>query len=181
MQDERQQSPSTESVCHEENYKRLYDQYGRSLRNYIYYKCGDLEKAEDIMQESFIKLWVSCKKVVMEKVKSFLFTVASRLFIDTTRHHKVELNFIREKPSLINTEDPDHILRETEFGEQLQMAISGLPPGQREVFLMNRIDKMTYQEIAEHLEISVKAVEKRMHLALQNLKEKIQELDRYKI
>ena len=41
---------------------------------------------------------------------------------------------------------------------------------------MNRIDQMTYSEIAEVLEISVKAVEKRMHLALKTLRSEIQEL-----
>ena len=51
-----------------------------------------------------------------------------------------------------------------------QSAISDLPEGQREVFLLNRIDKKTYKEIAEMLDISVKAVEKRMNLALQDLR-----------
>ena len=44
---------------------------------------------------------------------------------------------------------------------------------QKEVFLLSRIEKMKYREIAEMLEISVKAVEKRMHLALLEMKEKI--------
>jgi RNA polymerase sigma-70 factor (ECF subfamily) len=70
-------------------------------------------------------------------------------------------------------ETPEFLLEEKEFLDKLQVAISDLKEGQREVFLLNRIDKKTYKEIAEMLEISVKAVEKRMHLALVQLREKV--------
>jgi RNA polymerase sigma-70 factor (ECF subfamily) len=62
---------------------------------------------------------------------------------------------------------------EKEFLEKIEKAISDLPEKQKEVFLLSRIEKMKYREIAEILGISVKAVEKRMHLALLEMKEKI--------
>ncbi|MEO1436898.1 MAG: sigma-70 family RNA polymerase sigma factor, partial [Bacteroidota bacterium] len=65
-----------------------------------------------------------------------------------------------------STQDPEFLLREKEFAEQLEAAIAALPEKQREVFLMNRIEKMKYREISETLGISVKAVEKRMTKAL---------------
>ena len=58
-----------------------------------------------------------------------------------------------------------------ELSKQLKSAIGQLPDGQRETFLLNRIDKMTYAEIAELQGVSVKAVEKRMHKALVKLRE----------
>ena len=61
-------------------------------------------------------------------------------------------------------------MEEQEFKNQLEKAIEALPENQREVFLMNRIDKMKYREIAEALGISQKAVEKRMHKALLELR-----------
>jgi RNA polymerase sigma-70 factor (family 1) len=169
------------SVCEEKNYQRIHKEHGRSIRNFIYYKCGSLEQAEDIVQEAYIKLWENCKNIVMEKARSFLYTVAQRLFINQIRHQKVELNFIKGNSSTQTSEDPSYILIEKEFKKELEKAISELPEKQREVFLMHRIDKMSYEEIATALEISVKAVEKRMHLALQVLKEKIKELKLYKI
>jgi RNA polymerase sigma-70 factor (ECF subfamily) len=57
--------------------------------------------------------------------------------------------------------------------EKLESVIAGLPEKQREVFLLSRIDKKKYAEIAEMLDISVKAVEKRMSQALIILREKI--------
>jgi RNA polymerase sigma-70 factor (ECF subfamily) len=67
-------------------------------------------------------------------------------------------------------------MQEKEFNTKLQSAIESLPEGQKTAFLMNRIDQMTYAEIAEALDISVKAVEKRMHLALKTLRAEIEEL-----
>ena len=58
----------------------------------------------------------------------------------------------------------------------MERAIAELPETQREVFLMNRIDKMTYGEIAEALGLSVKAIEKRIGKALRELRSKIIEL-----
>jgi RNA polymerase sigma-70 factor (ECF subfamily) len=65
-------------------------------------------------------------------------------------------------------------MEESEFQNRLEQAIGNLSEKQRQVFLMSRIEKMKYSEIAEVLEISVKAVEKRMHLALLSLKEILQ-------
>ena len=57
--------------------------------------------------------------------------------------------------------------------DKLQIAIDGLTLGEREVFLLNRIENKKYREIAEMLNISVKAVEKRMHGALIKLRKSV--------
>jgi RNA polymerase sigma-70 factor (ECF subfamily) len=62
---------------------------------------------------------------------------------------------------------------EKEFMEKLESTIDNLPEKQREVFLMNRIEKKKYKEIAICLNISVKAVEKRMHQALVVMRKEI--------
>jgi RNA polymerase sigma-70 factor (ECF subfamily) len=62
---------------------------------------------------------------------------------------------------------------EKEFMDKLERTIDSLPEKQKEVFLLNRIEKKKYKEIAEQLDISVKAVEKRMHLALVVMRDKI--------
>lgn len=168
------------SVCEEQNFSALYRDLSKQLRNFIYYKTGDIDKAEDIVQEAMIKLWENCAEVAFEKAKSFLYTVCNNLFIDKVRHDKVELKFIKSS-SQANSADPSFELEKKEFEKKLERGISGLPETQREAFLMNRIDKMPYAEIAEVLNISVKAVEKRIHLALKSLKENVEELRIHKI
>lgn len=151
------------------------------MRNFVYYKNGDIDKAEDIAQDSFVKVWQNCKDVVYEKVKGFLLTVANRIFLNEIRSAKVKLNFENEAPKNVEKETPEYIFMEDEFKSTLETAISNLSEKQRTVFLMNRIDKMTFGEIAAELDISVKAVEKRMGVALKLLKEEVQELKIFKI
>ncbi len=154
------------SVCEPKIFDEIFALHANDLRNYLFYKFGDLEIAEDIVQESYIKLWINCTKVAFEKSKSYLFTVASNLFIDEKRHQKVVLKFQEKKPNSFHNETPEFILEEKEFLVKLQTTLGNLPSKQREVFLLNRIDKKKYTEIAEMLNISIKAVEKRMQKAL---------------
>ncbi|WP_416135548.1 RNA polymerase sigma factor [Aquimarina sp. 2201CG5-10] len=146
------------------------------MRNFIYYKFGDLEQAEDIVQDTFIKLWNNCSKVSLDKAKSYIYTVANNLGISITRHQKVKFkyrDYITQRRSDITNESPEFIALEKEYMEQLKSAIADLPERQREVFLLSRIDKKTYREIAELSGVSVKAIEKLMHKALLSLRKKI--------
>ncbi|MDY8137197.1 RNA polymerase sigma factor [Aquimarina sp. 2201CG5-10] len=164
---------SSKSVCEQPVFNELFLTHAQTIRNHIYYKCGDVDQAEDVMQEAFIRLWNNCKKVLIEKAKAFLYKVATNLFLNQVAHQKVRLEYSRLPHRNKNVESPDFILEEKEFMDKLQRAIAELSEAQREVFLLNRIDKKTYNEIAEMLGISVKAVEKRMHNALKKLRQHI--------
>ncbi len=158
------------STCLPDNFQNLFIEISDGLRNFIYYKSGNGVLAQDICQESFLRLWKNCAKVPMEKAKSFLYTIANNLFLDNVKHKQVVLKFQENPVKSSTNQSPEFLLEEKEFKSKLENAISQLPENQRIVFLMNRIDKKTYKEIAEELELSVKAVEKRMHKALVELR-----------
>jgi len=160
----------SKSVCEEANFKSIFISQSEGLRNFMYYKTGNHQEAEDLVQEAFGKLWENCAKVIFEKAKSYLFTIANNLFLNQVAHQKVVLKFKQQKPASQTNQNPQFLLEEEEFKKRLMDAISALPERQRIVFLMNRIDKKKYKEIAELLDISVKAVEKRMHSALVSLR-----------
>jgi len=162
-----------EDTCNQSTFRKLYETHSDALRNFIYYKIGDTGFAEDTVQESYIRLWKKCTNVPFEKAKSFLFTVANNLLLDRVKHKKVQVKFLAFAPKQTSNQSPEFLLEEQEFKEKLEAVISSLPDLQRTVFLMNRIDKMKYREIAEALGISQKAVEKRMHKALQIIRAKI--------
>ena len=154
------------SVCDRTYFSMLFDTHAETLRNFLYYRCRDMQQAEDLTQEAFLKLWKNCKKVLYEKARGFLFAVAKNAFYNQVAHNKVVLEYTRLPHSGIDPETPQFRLEEKEYMERLQGAINELPDGQREVFLMNRVDKVTYKEIAVMLGISETAVEKRMQKAL---------------
>lgn len=165
---------SLTSVCDDRVFEKVFKDYSKVVRNFIYFKCGDANQADDLTQDAFVKLWKNCAKVPFEKVKSYLFVLVKNAFFNEANHKKVVLKYQNTKPNNnVDTQDPEFLMREKEFHKQLNNAINTLSEKQREVFLLNRIEKKTYNEIAEMLEISVKAVEKRMHTALQNLRKQI--------
>ncbi|TPN85297.1 RNA polymerase sigma factor [Aquimarina algicola] len=164
------------SICNDTVFDVFFKKHAKLLRNYMYYKFGDLEQAEDFVQEAFIKLWDNCANVPIEKAKSYIYTIATNLGISATRHEKVKFkyqNYISQRKQDITNESPEFIALEKEYMETLKNAIASLPERQREVFLLSRIDKKTYREIAEMSGVSVKAIEKLMHKALLALRKKI--------
>lgn len=171
------------SLCEEKAFQEVHKTLASPLRNFLFYKFGDLEKAKDFVQESFIKLWNNCSKVPFEKAKSYLYTIANRLFLDEVDHQKVVLKFqYRQGISESQIEsNPEYLYRHQEFKTQLEEVISGLPEKQRAVFLMSRIDKMQNKEIAEVLDLSIKTVEKHITSSLKTLKTRLDEIKHLKL
>jgi len=139
----------------------------------LYYKSGDIDLAEDLTQDVFMKVWDKRDEIHFETVKSLLYTIAGNMLLNKYRHDKVVLNFAERNKDRYDQQSPEYALEEKEFKKQLENTLGAMPEKQRDVFLMNRIDDLTYKEIAERLELSVKAVEKRMHGALTYLREKV--------
>ncbi|MEO9484254.1 MAG: RNA polymerase sigma-70 factor [Ekhidna sp.] len=155
--------------------KELYDEYFESLRGFLYYKSGDMDLANDLVQETFIKVWSKRDNIQMETVKSLLFTIANNLLMNHFNHEKVVREHQKSANVQIssNTASPQFQMEEAEFEEKLNTVIERLPADCREVFLMNRIDKLKYAEIAERLDLSVKAIEKRMSKTLSIIRESL--------
>jgi len=165
-----------DNICSENLFSSVFTKYSKSLHDFLYYKFGDRLNPKDKVQEAFIKLWENCHKVSPNKAKSYLFTVANNLMLNEVAHQKVVLKFQSEKPKHYTNETPEFILEGNEYMQKLQIAIANLSEAQRTAFLLNRIEGKKHKEIAELLEISTKAVEKRIYGALKKLRKDIKEL-----
>lgn len=162
---------SMDCLCEESVFKSVFESNFKIIRNYLVYKFKNVDAAEDMAQNAFVILWENCKTLKPIQAKSFLFTTATRLSLNQIKHQKVVSNFeLQSNPKKSTTETPDFLMETNELKTQLERSINQLPDKQREVFLMNRFDQMSYPEIASMLGLSVKAVEKRMHLALLSLR-----------
>lgn len=161
-----------DNVCDEQVYSEVFRTHSKTIFNYIYYKFGNEEKAHDAVQEAFIKLWENCAKVAPEKAKAFVYKVANNRYLNVIKAEKVRLKY-KDPEATVNKEDPEFLMEEQEFKRKLEAALDALPENQRTTFLLNRIDGKKYREIAEIEGVSVKAIEKRMHLALKSLREEI--------
>jgi RNA polymerase sigma-70 factor (family 1) len=154
-------------------FKDIFDENYEYIRNYLFYLSGDAELADDLVQDVFLQLWEKQNTVIDKTVKAFLFTVARNAFLKNYRQKKYDLKFKSTYFEKIEHESPEFILELKEFDEKLQKTISDLPERCRIVYLMNRKDDMKYSQIAESLNVSVKAVEKQMSKALAILRKEL--------
>lgn len=151
-------------------FKRMY----QPVKNFVYYKVGDIEMADDITQETFIKIWEKRNNIRKKTVKSLLYTIAGNLCKNKFEHQQVVFEFANKFHQNETSVSPEFELELKEFNNKLQNAIAALKEKNRVVFLMNRIDGLTYKQIAENLGLSEKAIEKRMKSALDELKKTIE-------
>ena len=163
----------SKNICNPKIFNEVFNTYAEDIKRFLYFKYGDLEAAEDVMQDAFVKIWQNCATVEYSTVKSLLYTIANNLFLNIKKHEKVILKNQRFLVSDKTFETPEFLLEEKEFLHKVENVIASLTEKQREVFLLNRIENKKYREIAEMLDISVKAVEKRMHKALLVIRDKI--------
>ncbi|MEM7185210.1 MAG: RNA polymerase sigma factor [Bacteroidota bacterium] len=164
------------NICNESVFDKVYNSLVVSIRNFIFFKCGDRDRAYDIAQEAFIKLWQNCGKVNEGKARSFVYKVANNLFLNEVAHQKVVFKFKQEKRPSMDHQSPQFILEEKEYGEKIQRALAELSEVQRTAFLMSRVDGKKYREIAEILGISEKAAGKRISDALESLRKSIKNI-----
>ncbi len=166
----------SKGICDEILFSAFFKTNVKALRNYLYFKFGDEAQSNDITQDAFIKLWEHCTDVPPEKAKSFLYTVANNATLNKIAHQKVVLTYAKNNVFNDRTNlNPEFILEEEQFKTKLEKAIANLTEGQRTAFLLNRIEGKKYVEIAAMLQISVKAVEKRIHGALVSLRADIEQ------
>ena len=154
-------------------FDQIFNSWYNPIRNFIYYKTGDVQIAEDLAQDTFLKIWERKNDIKPETVKSLLYTIANNLFLNRLEHEKVAFKFVGSLNQNFTSAAPDFELEMKEFDERLQKALADLDEKDRTTFLMNRIDDLTYTQIADILEISVKGVEKRMTKALAFLRKRI--------
>ena len=163
----------SDNICNESIFSSVFNKYSKDLHDFLYYKFGESFSPKDKVQEAFIKLWQNCSKVSPSKAKSFLFTVANNLMLNEAAHQKVVLAYQKRAPKHYTNESPEFLMQENEYMQKLQKAISNLTEAQRSAFLLNRIEGKKHKEIAALLDISTKAVEKRIYGALKKLREDI--------
>ena len=161
-----------QGMCDENIFSVFFKTHARPLRNYLFFKFGNDNLADDITQEAFIKLWQHCSEVRLPK--SFIYKVANNAALNHTAYEKVTLNYTKNNPATeADNSNPEFLMEEAEFRLKFDHAINGLTEAQRTAILLNRVEGKKYREIAEMLGISVKAVEKRIHGALVALREQI--------
>lgn len=135
----------------------------------------DQALADDLAQEVFIKFWDKRQDLdIRFNLPAYLRKMAINQALAYLRSKKVrfsdELPVDKAAPA---SEKPDHLVLEQELSHLMEQAIDSLPERCKLVFRLSRFDGLSYQEIADAMEISIKTVENQMGKALKILREKL--------
>lgn len=156
-------------ICEKLVFKQVFDNWNISIQRFLISRGLGSDDAADLMQDCFVRLWNNCSKVKFEQVGPYMLTMAKNISIDHFRKQQVRLKHKQQITDKVEKKDGQYLLEEAEFKDKLERAIDTIPALSKEVFIMHRFNNMSYKDIAKSLEISVKAVEKRMHKALAHL------------
>lgn len=127
-----------------EEYNAAVDRYSDGVYRFILKNLSDEERAKDVVQDAFEKLWMKAENVSFSKVKSYLFSTAYHTMIDMLRKSKKETG-------IENLDLSNHTFaREySDLNEVLHRAIKKLPDAQRSVILLRDYEGYSYDEISE--------------------------------
>lgn len=131
------------------DYNRSVDQYSDPVFRFVLKNIQDEEKARDIVQDTFEKLWINYERVDGKKVKSYIFTTAYHTMIDRIRKDKKQGDF-----ESVDQSRYAHDEQYSDLKEILNEAITRLPADQKSVLLLRDYEGYSYKEIAEMTDLS---------------------------
>ncbi|MBX9851529.1 MAG: RNA polymerase sigma-70 factor [Cytophagaceae bacterium] len=157
-----------------QNIEKLFRENYKSLCNVVNRIVHDWDAAEDVVQEMFIKIWKKRNELKIETtLKGYLYKAASNAalnYLENNKRFKLHQE-ITEKNTANQIIDESVKLEQKEFEERIDRALDKLPPKCKAIFVLSRFEGMKYQEIANHLDVSLKTVENQMGIALQKLRD----------
>jgi RNA polymerase sigma-70 factor (ECF subfamily) len=145
------------------DFHTLYQSYAPQVHRFALFLCGDATLADDITSEAFVRAWTSRGKIREATVKAYLFTIARNLYRDHLRRNN-RLTELEE--SLPDT--AVGLASRTEQKAELETvmaALRKLSEVDRAALLMRAQEGMTYEEIAQALDLPVTTVKVKVHRA----------------
>lgn len=152
-------------------FEELFRQYSKPLFYYAA-KFVEDEAAKDIVQDVFVKLWSNHSITVSQSLNALLFTMIRNSCLQHLEKQKVRNKYLESTKLMLQEEELRYYmeektsLMEQELEDKLNEVLNGLPDRCRQIFSLSRFENKKNKEIAEELQITVKAVEKQITRAL---------------
>lgn len=168
--------PGADKSSLAENFRR----YAAELRRYLQSRRGSHE-AEDLVQEGFVRLLQNEAGARPENPRAWLYRTCANLASDSHDYHRVRESVHVELDDFENIKDevadPAQRIEAQQQLQRVWLALQRLPQPCRHAFLLNRLDGLSQREIARHLDISEKTVERHVLRALEACQHALNEKD----
>jgi RNA polymerase sigma factor (sigma-70 family) len=127
-------------------YNKCVDLHSDGLYRFLLKNVKDRDKARDLVQETYARLWTKVEEVSFEKAKSYIFTAGYHMMIDQIRREKRYQDFQAEE---IATKERGSSRQYSDLNEILHEALDRLPAVQKSVIMLRDYEGYTYEEIEE--------------------------------
>ncbi|MBQ8958705.1 MAG: RNA polymerase sigma factor [Bacteroidales bacterium] len=154
-------------------YNRCVEQYADRLFRFAFSSLRNREQAEDVVQESFARVWEKVETVDFDKAKSYLFTTAHHAMIDEIRQNLRTTRIDDIAPNELKDKRPHY----PDVNEILHKALGNLPEAQRNALLLRDYEGYSYQEIGDITGMSEAQVKVNIFRARTALKNKLKSID----
>jgi RNA polymerase sigma-70 factor (ECF subfamily) len=154
------------------DYNNCVNQHADAVYRFLLKNIRDKEKAHDLVQDSFEKLWINVEQVEAGKAKSYLFTTAYHKLIDQTRVDKRMADW-----DTVSMSEYSHSEQYSDVMEKLQKGVARLPVDQRSVIMLRDYEGYSYKEIAGMTGLSEAQVKVYIYRARVFLKEFVGSVD----
>ncbi|HEY4789384.1 MAG TPA: RNA polymerase sigma-70 factor [Bacteroidales bacterium] len=159
-------------------FETIFKGYYERLCNYANTFVSDMAEAEEMVQSTFLGLWEKHENVeIHTSMKSYLYRAVHNHCLNRIKHYKVRQEHSEELQyqTEYSIDSASQELIGIELEQQINLAIGSLPPQCSKIFTLSRFENLTYAEIAEHLNLSVKTVDNQMGKALKILRERLKD------
>ena len=157
------------------SYEFLFRLHYEPLLSYSITITKSEADSEEVIQDLFYKIWKDRKKLnIKHSISAYLYQSVFHNSLQVVKRGKLNEKYIQYSLNQPRQDiDPVEILKYEELNRAFFQLMEELPEKRKLIFKMNRIQGLKYQEIADELSISLKAVEKNMALALQYFRENL--------
>ncbi len=158
------------------DFEDLFKEYFNPLVNFVNRYLNNFENSREVVQMTFVKLWENRSNFeIRNSTKSYVYQTAKNAMIDFVRKNKNHMNAFEIEGALVHDlpDDNSSYLDPYIVRSAIEKCLQQLKPKNREIFELNKFEGLTYEEIADYLQISKRSVEDNIAKTLKFLKEEL--------